>query len=58
MPGIPEAVNVNVPIHVGRSFGPDLWGELTEEEQRVIIEVAKAIYETYKLDLEAIGKTP
>ena len=58
LPGIPEAVNVNVPIHVGWSLGPDLWEELTEEEQRAIIEAAKAIYKTYRLGLEALEKTP
>jgi malate dehydrogenase len=58
MPGLPEEVNVNVPIHVGRSLGPDLWDELTEEEQKAIIEAARAIYDTYRLGLEALGKTP
>ena len=58
LPGIPEAVNVNVPIHVGWNLGPDLWEELTEEEQKAIIEAAKAIYKTYRLGLEALEKTP
>lgn len=58
VPGVPEEVNVNVPIHVGHSLGPDLWEELTEGEKEAIIEAAKAIYETYKLGLEALGKTP
>ncbi|KYH36325.1 MAG: malate dehydrogenase, partial [Candidatus Bathyarchaeota archaeon B23] len=43
MPGIPEEVNVNVPIHVGQSLGPDLWSELTDEEQGALVEAARAI---------------
>jgi len=56
LPGLPEAVNVSVPTRVGQSIGPNLWDELTGEEQKNIIEAAKAIHANYKLGLEAVRK--
>lgn len=54
--GLPEPVNVNIPIQVGRSLGPSIWNELTEEEKNSIIEAAKAIYENYKMGLDSIRR--
>ncbi len=57
LPGLPEAVNVNIPTHVGKSLGPSLWEELTPEEQENIKEAARAIRANYLTGLEAVGKT-
>ncbi len=56
LPGLQEAVNVNIPTHVGRQIGPNLWDQLTIEEQGNIIEAAKAIHANYQIGLEAVGK--
>ena len=56
LPGLPEAVNVSVPTHVGQSIGSNLWDELTGDDQNNIIEAAKAIHANYRLGLEAVGK--
>ena len=56
LPGLPEPVNVNIPTRVGMWIGPNIWDELTEEEQDNIIEAAKAIYANYQTGLEAVGK--
>jgi len=56
LPGVPGAVNVNIPTRVGQRLGPNLWDELTEEEQGNIVEAAKAIYSNYRMGIEAVGK--
>jgi malate dehydrogenase len=56
LPGLPEAVNVSIPTHVGQKIGPSFWEELTEVEQRNIIVAAEAIHTNYRMALEAIGK--
>jgi len=56
LPGLPEPVNVNIPTRVGKRIGPNIWDELTEEEQDNVIEAAKAIYANYQTGLEAVGK--
>jgi malate dehydrogenase len=56
LPGLPEAVNVNIPTHVGKRIGPNLWDELTAEEQGNIVEAAKAICANYQTGLEAVGR--
>ena len=54
LPGIPEAVNVNVPTRVGSTLGPNIWDQLTEEERANIVEAAKAIYSNYKTGWERL----
>ncbi len=54
LPGIPEAVNVNVPTRVGSTIGPNIWDQLTEEERANIVEAAKAIYSNYKTGWERV----
>ena len=54
--GLPEPVNVNIPIKVGRRLGPSIWEELTAEEQKNITEAAKAIYENYQMGVAALEK--
>jgi malate dehydrogenase len=54
--GLPEAVNVSIPTHVGQKIGSSFWEELTEVEQRNIIVAAEAIHTNYRMALEAIGK--
>jgi malate dehydrogenase len=56
LPGLPEPVNVNIPTRVGRVIGPNIWDELTEEEQKDIIGAAKAIHANYETSLRAVGK--
>ncbi|MCW3979162.1 MAG: hypothetical protein NWF12_05390 [Candidatus Bathyarchaeota archaeon] len=56
LPGLPEPVNVNIPTRVGRVIGPNIWDELTEEEQEDIIGAAKAIHANYETSLRAVGK--
>lgn len=56
LPGLPEPVNVNIPTRVGRKIGPNIWDELTEEEQENIMEAAKAIHANYETGLRAVGK--
>jgi malate dehydrogenase len=56
LPGVPKAVNVNIPTHVGQRMGPNLWDELTKEEQGNIVEAANAIFSNYRLGIEAVGK--
>ena len=54
LPGIPEAVNVNVPTRVGSTLGPNIWDQLTEEERANIVEAAKAIYSNYQTGWERV----
>lgn len=54
LPGIPEAVNVNVPTRVGSAIGPNIWDQLTEEERANIVEAAKAIYSNYLMGWERV----
>lgn len=56
LPSLTEAVNVSIPTHVGETIGPNLWGDLSGEEQNNIVEAAKSIYANYRMGLEAIGK--
>jgi malate dehydrogenase len=56
LPGLPEKVNVNVPTHVGRRLGPNMWDELPIEEQTNIIEAAKGIHANYLTGLKAVCK--
>ncbi len=56
LPGLPEAVNVSIPTHVGQKIGPSFWEELTEVEQRNIIVAAEVIHANYRMALETIGK--
>ncbi len=56
LPGLSEAVNVNIPTRVGKSLGPSLWEELTAEEKEDITEAARAIRANYLTGLEAVGK--
>lgn len=56
LPGLPEAVNVNIPTRVGERIGPNLWNELSASEQSNIIEAAKAIYANYQSGFEAVGR--
>jgi malate dehydrogenase len=56
LPGLPEAVNVSIPIKVGRSLGPNIWNDLTEDERMKIVRAAKAIYENYLIGITAIEK--
>ncbi len=56
LPGLPEAVNVNIPTRVGRKIGPSIWKELTDEERSNITEAAKAIYDNYLTGLEVTVK--
>ncbi len=56
LPGLSEAVNVNVPTRVGSQIGSNLWNELTTEEQVNVIEAAKAIHANYQMGLGALGK--
>ena len=51
---IPESVNVNVPIHVGQHLGPSIWDDLTGDEQENIIDAARAIYDNYRVGLDAV----
>jgi len=53
---VPEPVHVTVPGRISRSFGFDLWNLLTPEEQKSIIEAAKAIYETYERAYSVVSK--
>jgi len=54
LPGIPEAVNVNVPTRVGSTIGPNIWDQLTEKERSNIVEAAKAIYSNYQTGWERV----
>jgi malate dehydrogenase len=56
LPGLPEPVNVNIPTRVGHRIGPNIWDELTDEEQGNIIDAAKAIHINYMVGLKAVGK--
>lgn len=56
MQGIPEPVNVSVPIHVGRRLGSDIWENLTITERSLINEAAKAIYNNYLESLRSLNK--
>ena len=56
MPGLPEPINVNVPTRVGRSIGPNIWGDLPRVERANIIEASQAIYANYMTGLKAVGK--
>jgi malate dehydrogenase len=56
LPGIPEAVNVNVPTRVGSTIGPNIWDQLTEEEKVNIVEAAKAIYSNYQTGWERVKR--
>ncbi|MDQ1279742.1 MAG: malate dehydrogenase [Thermoproteota archaeon] len=47
LPGLPEAVNVSIPTSLGQRIGPNIWKDLTVEEQKNIIEAAKIIYKNY-----------
>ena len=42
-----EPVHVTVPARLTRSLGPDIWNQLTKDEQEKIKEAAYAIYQTY-----------
>ncbi|MGQ4833977.1 MAG: lactate/malate family dehydrogenase [Candidatus Asgardarchaeia archaeon] len=53
---VPEPVFVTVPAAISKSFKPDLWSLLTEEERKQITDAAKAIYETYKKALEFLER--
>lgn len=55
LPGLPEPVNVNIPLRVGQRLGPSLWDRLTTEEQDNIIQAARAIHENYLAGLKAVG---
>lgn len=55
-PDIPEKINVNVPVRVGKTLGKNIWDELTGEEQGNIVEAAKAIYANYRTGMKAVGK--
>ena len=46
--GLPEEVHVNIPIRVGQALGPDIFHELTQDEQKAITEAARSIYEVYE----------
>jgi malate dehydrogenase len=52
--GIPEPVNVSVPIRVGCRLGPDIWNSLDLGEKSSINEAAKAIYNNYLESLRAL----
>lgn len=56
LPGLPEPVNVNIPTRVGHRIGPNIWDELTGEEQGNVIDAAKAIHINYMVGLKAVGK--
>ncbi len=56
LPGLPEAVNVSIPLRVGERLGPNIWNELTDDERANIIKAARAIYENYLLGITAIEK--
>ncbi len=51
---IPEPVFVTIPAAMSKSFKPDLWDILAEEEKGLIKNAAKAIYETYTKALEFV----
>jgi malate dehydrogenase len=53
-PGVPEATFVSVPRHLGATIGESIFESLTDAERKGITEAAKAIYETYRLTLEAL----
>lgn len=46
--GIPEAVFVGLPRHLGKTIGPSLYSTLPENEKQEITNAAKAIYETFQ----------
>lgn len=51
--GIPEPTFVGVPVRLGWSIGPFLFGTLSDEEKKKITEAASAIYQTYQTAVEA-----
>jgi len=51
--GIPEPTFVGVPVRLGWSIGPFLFGILSDEEKKKITEAASAIYQTYQTAVEA-----
>ena len=55
-PDIPEKINVNVPVRVGKTLGKNIWDNLTGEEQGNITKAAKAIYTNYRTGMKAVGK--
>jgi malate/lactate dehydrogenase len=46
--GIPEPVNVGVPLRLGSCIGGSVFDKLTVEEQNGIRDAARAIYQNYK----------
>ncbi len=46
--GIPEPVNVGVPLRLGSCIGGSVFDKLTVEEQKGIRDAARAIYQNYK----------
>jgi len=54
--GISEPVHVSVPLKIGSSIGPTIYENLMEDEKNGIGTAARAIYETYRIALEALNK--
>ena len=54
--GISEPVHVSVPLKIGSSIGPTIYENLMEDEKNGIVTAARAIYETYRIALEALNK--
>ncbi len=46
---VDKQVHVTVPGRISKSLGPDIWNDLSKEEQKAIISAAKAIRETLKM---------
>jgi malate/lactate dehydrogenase len=49
---IPESVFVGMPTRLGKSVGPTLFENLSDEEKDGIATAAKAIYQTYLMAIE------
>jgi malate/lactate dehydrogenase len=57
LPDVPEEVNVGIPTQLGMKLGPNLWNELTFEEQKNITSAARQIHSNYVIGVEALEKT-
>jgi malate dehydrogenase len=55
--GLPEPVFVSVPLKLGNTVGCPTYDALSTQEKKELTAAAEAIYETYRMTVEAIEKT-
>jgi malate dehydrogenase len=55
--GLPEPVFVSVPLRLGDSIGYSIYDTLSFQEKKDLTDAAEAIYQTYKVTIEAIEES-